>query len=79
MYYHVLSCIMVKSPLSVYYQQGFLSSAVLEVGKRVRHGFRNSRDSMLEERPNTVVPEEEEEIETITCHDIKKGGGGSGS
>ena len=45
----------------------------------MRHGFRNSRDSMLEERPNTVVPEEEEEIETITCHDIKKGGGGSGS
>lgn len=50
---------------------------MLEVGKRVRHGFRNSRD-MLEERPKVVSPHspaEEEEIETITCHDIKKGGG----
>ena len=46
---------------------------MLEVGKRVRHGFKNSRD-MLEERPRVGSPPEEE-IETITCHDIKKGGG----
>lgn len=40
---------------------------MLEVGKRVRHGFRNSRD-LLDERP--CSDKDEEEISTITCHDL---------
>ena len=56
---------------------------MLEVGKRVRHGFRTSRD-MLEERPRPHPPpavgrdDDEEEIQTITCRGIKKDERGKG-
>ena len=43
-----------------------LQSAVVEVGKRVRYGFRTDKD-LLEERPD------EEEISTLTCHGINQG------
>ena len=50
--------------------QGLLHTAVLEVGKRVRHQFRNSRD-MLDERPSDDLSHDDEDIPTITCHDLQ--------
>lgn len=47
--------------------KGLLQSAVVEVGKRVRHGFRTGKD-LLEERPF-----EDEEISTLTCHGLNLG------
>ena len=40
---------------------------MLEVGKRVRHSFRTNRD-LLDERPGS--DKDDEEISTITCHDL---------
>lgn len=50
--------------------EGLLHTAVLEVGKRVRHQFRNSRD-MLDERPSDDMSHDDEDIPTITCHDLQ--------
>ena len=56
--------------LNCSYVQGLLHTAVLEVGKRVRHQFRNSRD-MLDERPSDDLSHDDEDIPTITCRDLQ--------